>query len=222
MNMGVLKRNYTIIQRIRFLHCLWIFAVFCGFILGGGVSIYAQNTEINHRGFSADFSHINDSPEKDTIIKAIKRQIEIVAKVKISQDDLRFFKSVSIVMLPASSGTPGVYGSVKKTVFLKARDLASDRPILLHELLHAYHHQKMTDGFQNAQVRVFYEEAKNKYPNFRDEYFLSNDREFFAVTASIYLFGDIPQPPSKRSTIKKAQPEYYRYLETLFERFDSR
>lgn len=69
-------------------------------------------------------------------------------------------------------------------------------------MLHAYHRQKITGGFQNAQIKAFYEEAKSKYPNFRDEYFLSNHREFFAVTASIYFFGDIPRPPSRRSVIR--------------------
>lgn len=81
-----------------------IFALsICGFISGGTISIYAQDTEINHRGFKADFSQIKDLPEKDTIIKAFKRQIEIVEKVKLSEDDRRFFKSVPIVMLSANS-----------------------------------------------------------------------------------------------------------------------
>lgn len=187
-----------------------------GLILCSEVSVYAQSNELNYRGFKADFSQIKDSPQKDTVIKAIKRQIEIVGQVKLSEENLSFFKSIPIVMIPASSGTPGVYGGIKKTVFLKAQDLAPNRPILLHELLHAYHHLKITDGFQNAQIRAFYEQAKKKYPNLENEYFLSNAREFFAVTASIYLFGEIPRPPSKRSVIRKAQPEYYQYLETLF------
>jgi hypothetical protein len=190
--------------------------VFCGFMMGARTSILARETEINHHGFKADLSQIKDSPQKERIINAVKRQIEIVDKVQLSTDDLNFFKSVPIVILPAESGTPGVYGGIKKTVFLKARDLAPNRPILLHELLHAYHHLKITGGFQNAQIHAFYQDAKNKYPDLENEYFLSNAREFFAVTASIYLFGDIPRAPYKRSAIRKAQPDYYQYLETLF------
>lgn len=187
-----------------------------------GSSVYAQDGEINHRGFKVDVSQIKDAPQKDTIIKAVKRQIEIVEQIKLSEEDLNFFKSIPVVMLPADSGTPGVYGGIKRTVFLKARDLAPQRPILLHELLHAYHHLKIADGFQNARIRAFYEEAKSKYPDFQNEYFLSNAREFFAVTASIYLFGDIPRRPSSRSAIKKAQPDYYLYLQTLFGQRDSK
>jgi hypothetical protein len=191
-------------------------AALCGFILCNQVSLYARDAEIHHRGFKVDFSQIKDSSQKDTAIKAVRKQIEIVEQVKLGRDTRDFFKSVPIVMIPANSGTPGVYGSIKKTVFLKAQDLAPNRPILLHELLHAYHHLKITDGFQNARIHAFYDEAKNRYPNLEREYFLSNAGEFFAVTASIYLFGNIPRPPSKQSAIRKAQPDYYRYLETLF------
>jgi hypothetical protein len=80
--MTFLKRNRAATRRIRFLHCLRIFAVFCGFVLCGEFSIYAQVAEIKHRGFKADYSQIKDSPQKDTIIKAVKRQIEIVERVK--------------------------------------------------------------------------------------------------------------------------------------------
>lgn len=201
---------------------LWILIVFCGFFSGGAISLRTQETKLNHQGFQVDFAQINDSPQKETILKAVKRQIEIVVLVGLSEENLNFFKSVPIVMIPDASGTPGVYGGIKNTVFLKGRDLAPMRPILLHEFLHAYHNLKIADGFQNAHIRSFYAEAQNSYPNFKDEYFLSNAKEFFAVTASIYLFGKIPRPPFERSTIKKAQPQYYQYLESLFGQRDSK
>lgn len=190
--------------------------IFFIFMTVAQTSILAQETEINHHGFKADISQIKDSPQKNRIIKAVERQIEIVEKVDLSNDVLIFFKTVPIVMVPADSGTPGVYGGIKKTVFLKGQDLAPDRPILLHELLHAYHHLKIAGGFQNKQIQAFYQDAKSKYPNSEKEYFLSSAKEFFAVTASIYLFGDIQRPPFKQSTIRKAQTDYYQYLETLF------
>lgn len=190
--------------------------IFCTITVGSETKVYAQNNEISYQGFRVDFLQIRDSPQKDAVIKAVKRQIDIVEQVRFSEENLSFFKSVPIVLIPPDSGTPGVYGSIRKTVFLKAQDLAPNRPILLHELLHAYHHLKIADGFQNAEIRAFYEEAKKKYPGFENEYFLSNAKEFFAVTASIYLFGNIPRPPSNRAAIKKAQPNYYTYLDTLF------
>jgi hypothetical protein len=219
--MTFLKGKYSAVNKNKLLLSLRSLIILCGFILGSDTSLPAQETEINYRGFKADVSEIKDAPRQDTVLKALKRQIEIVEQVKPGEEDLKFFKSIPIVVIPPDSGTPGVNGSIKKTVFVKARDLASDRTILLHELLHAYHHLKIAYGFQNARIRAFYEEAKNKYSNLQNEYFLSNAREFFAVTASIYLFGDISRPPSKRGAIKKNQPEYYRYLEKVFGQHNS-
>ncbi len=216
--MTIFKRKSSIYQKNRVLLHLGISVVLYGIILSNGLSIKAQEMEINYHGFKVDFSQIKNSSETDRIIKAVKRQIEIVEEVKPSKEDLNFFKSIPIVMIPETSGQPGIYNANKNTVFLKARDLAPNRPILLHELLHAYHNLKIKDGFQNAQIRMFYEQARNNYPNFQNEYFLSNAKEFFAVTASIYLFGDIPRPPFNKSAIKKSLPEYYKFLETLLER----
>ena len=188
----------------------------CKFVLFSPASICAQETSFDYHGFKVNFEQIKDLPQKDLAIKAVKRQIEIVEKVKLSEDNVNFFKTIPIVMIPDASGTPGIYSGIKRTVFLKDRDLDAARPILLHEFLHAYHNLKVAGGFQNAQIQSFYEKAKNVYPNFNNTYFLSNAKEFFAVTASIYLFGDIPRPPFNRSTIKTAQSQYYKYLDTLF------
>jgi hypothetical protein len=213
--MTFFKRKHLINRKGKLSLYLWISFVFCGFVLCSRGSLYAQETELNYHGFKVNFSEVKDSAPDDTVVRAVKRQIEIVEHVKLGEDDLNFFKSIPITMIPDASGTPGVYSAVKNTVFLKVRELAPNRPILLHEFLHAYHYSKITDGFRNEQVRGFYEEAKNNYPNFRNEYFLSNAKEFFAVTASIYLFGDIPRPPFNRAAIKKTQPEFYQYLENL-------
>lgn len=179
-------------------------------------ALRAQENQLEYHGFKVNFEQIKDAPQKDTVLKAVERQIEIVEQVKLSEDNLKFFKTIPLVMIPDASGTPGIYGNIKKTVFLKGRDLDGGKPILLHEYLHAYHDLKLPDGFQNAQIQKFYEEAKAVYPNFTGTYFLSNDREFFAVTASIYIFGNIPRPPFNQSTVKTAQPLYYQYLDSLF------
>lgn len=178
--------------------------------------VRAQNSSLRYHGFNVDFAEISRLPRKDDILASVKRQIEIVEQVGLSDENLNFFKTVPVVMLMDSSGTPGIYDGKKKTVFLKAKDLAPDKPILLHEFLHAFHHQRIPQGFQNEQINQFYLRGKQVFPNFSGEYFLSNNREFFAVTASIYLFGNIPRPPYNRQAIKSNQPVYYKYLEGLF------
>ena len=56
-------------------------------------------------------------------------------------------------------------------------------------MLHAYHAKLMPNGFDNKGIKGFYAYAKSKSLLPKDTYALKNDREFFAVTASIFLAG---------------------------------
>ena len=178
---------------------------------------WAQNSVLQSRGFRVNFAGINKAARKNAILNSVKEQIDIVERVGLSRENLVFFKTVPIVMLADSSGTPGVYKRSDKTVYLKGKDLSSNKPILLHEFLHAYHNQRLPQGLNNKQVNDFYVKAQKEFPEFKGEnYFLQNEKEFFAVTASIYLFGEISRPPYNRRSIKDKMPLYYKYLASLF------
>jgi hypothetical protein len=90
-------------------------------------------------------------------------------------------------------------------------------PVLLHELLHAYHARLLPDGYDNKGVRAFYAYAKSKDLLPKDTYALKNHMEFFAVTASIFLAGksDLHEP-STRAKLKEKMPDYYKYLVGVF------
>jgi hypothetical protein len=45
---------------------------------------------------------------------------------------------------------------------------------------------------------------------------LSNAAEFYAVTASLFLYGSVARPPYNRQTLRAAQPDYYNYLIRMF------
>ena len=91
-----------------------------------------------------------------------------------------------------------------------------DRGALIHELLHAYHDRKMGKE-EMRRVSAYYEEAPRAYNLPRTEYAMSNESEFFAVTASIYLHGKSSRKPHDRRTIRAAQPDYYKFLGELFD-----
>ena len=188
----------------------------CGVWLCSPVHAQAPQSTLEHHGFSIDTSQIAGTENLDTVMAALKRQIEIVETVGLTDEVLKFFRSVPIVMLANSPGTPGLYSRKNKRVSLKSRDLAPNKPILLHEMLHAYHDQMLPDGGKNAEVLHFYEMALERYRMNKSEYFLSNEKEFFAVTASIYLYGSIKRPPFDRKTIQSTQPLYWKFLEGLF------
>jgi hypothetical protein len=90
-------------------------------------------------------------------------------------------------------------------------------PIMLHEFLHAYHGKLMPNGFENKGIKGFYAHAKAKDLLPKDTYALKNDREFFAVTASIFLAGkDSVHEPKTRANLKEKMPDYYKYLVEMF------
>lgn len=92
-------------------------------------------------------------------------------------------------------------------------------PVVLHEMLHAFHDQALPDGNDNKGVLFYYSNAKSKQLYAADAYLMRNQKEFFAVTASIFLYGnDHVNEPFTRATLKEKQPDYYRYLVSLFER----
>jgi hypothetical protein len=90
-------------------------------------------------------------------------------------------------------------------------------PVLLHEFLHAYHAKLMPNGFDNKGIRDFYGEAQNKKLFPKEAYVLKNNREFFAVTASIFLTGkDSAHEPFTRAKLKEQMPDYFKYLVGVF------
>jgi hypothetical protein len=94
-------------------------------------------------------------------------------------------------------------------------DKNKTRPILLHELLHSYHDRILPGGFANPAAKSWFKQASEQgiYP--ADQYLMTNEREFFAVTASVFLSGK--DGALGRAEIKKKQPDYYTYLKWLFQ-----
>ncbi|HWL20771.1 MAG TPA: hypothetical protein VNS33_13950 [Bradyrhizobium sp.] len=90
-------------------------------------------------------------------------------------------------------------------------------PIVLHELLHAYHAKLMPNGYDNRGIKGYFGYAKAKSLLPKDTYALKNDREFFAVTASIFLAGkESVHDPKTRVELKEKMPDYYKFLVELF------
>ena len=93
----------------------------------------------------------------------------------------------------------------------------ADDPVLLHEFMHAYHARLLPNGYDNKGVIGFYAEAKGKELFGKNVYAAVNHKEFFAVTASIFLSGkDSTHEPNTRATLKEKMPGYYKYLVGLF------
>ena len=97
-----------------------------------------------------------------------------------------------------------------------ALESMKDSPLVLHELLHAYHYNVFPESTKDNGVLFHYNEAKNLYSAEQpiENYAMSNEREFFAVTASVFLYGK--DRGFVRSKIKEKQADYYKFLVWLF------
>jgi hypothetical protein len=93
----------------------------------------------------------------------------------------------------------------------------AQEPVMLHEFLHVFHARLMPNGFENKGIKDYYAEAKRKDLYGKETYVIKNNREFFAVTASIFLAGkDSAHEPFTREKLKQMQPDYYGYLAGVF------
>ena len=74
----------------------------------------------------------------------------------------------------------------------------------------------MPGGYRNGDILTYFDRARSNglYP--RDAYVLKDVQEFFAVTASLYLWRHVDRPPFSREKLKAAQPVYYAWLGQLF------
>ena len=160
------------------------------------------------------FRLVLTGPEGEAELAAAEHQIDIVDSAGMSASNMRLFRGRPIEV----SGQGGSESKAGTSVVLGNLQGADSRPVLLHEYMHILHRSKIPGGFNNPTIEGFFEEARanNLYPG--DSYMMANRREFFAVTASCFLYGTVERPPYNRETIRQQQPDYYAYLSHLFGR----
>ena len=149
---------------------------------------------------------------------SLERQIAIVEEANVPAAVLEYFKSVPIVIVPSLKTKEFGHARVdagRQIVELRVADIPRDRPILLHELLHAFHGQKLGP---TPIIRDSYRQALSIYPKrFAHAHFLENPHEYFAVIGSIFLYGKpIDQPPFDCEIAAKQQPQFIAFLTEQF------
>ena len=187
------------------------FAVFaaCAFWMTAGAAGALE-------GFRIDQSKQALAPE---VMASLNAQLDVVASAGLPPQVLDAMKGTTIVVDPDLRGNPGMF-AVRDgigAVYVRPIVFASNRPILLHELLHAYHFKVL--GMKRPEIQQEYQRVKNAnlFPaRFQGAHFLENHKEFFAVTATLYLFGDIQQPPFSCAALSKLDAAYLAFLGAQF------
>ncbi len=176
--------------------------------------------DVHHLGFTINdqlLSAADKARLEPGMSTSLREQIAIIDAAKLPADVLAGLKAITVVLDPALTTQPGVFtGRNGGEVRLQPAVFTRKRPVLLHELLHAYHF--FTLGLQNTEVNAAFELAKSDpdFARFSRAHFLQNPKEFFAVTASIYLSGDVQQPPFTCGAFAAKYPAYMQFLESKF------
>jgi len=169
------------------------------------------------KGMSVDVTSIQSLPNREAILESLRGQITIIDAAITDPALKAFLQSVPLAMSENPAGADNAaYTSTAKGVILTSQSYSSEKPVLLHELMHAYHDQKIPGGFSNPTIQQFYQQAKSsgKFP--AGSYMLSNVQEYFAMMASVYLHGSAARDPNTRQEIKDNQPDFYQWLVTEF------
>jgi hypothetical protein len=169
---------------------------------------------LTYRGFTVDMTVVDKAPNRDAIEASLKKQIDTVADCGVKPEIMAFWRKQKITLQFGSKDGGGSAGPAGITI--DAAPQPPEKPILLHELLHALHGRYMPNGANNADIEKFYNRAVERQAYPRGEYVLKNKAEFFAVTGSLYLSGYVARAPDNRETLHAKQPVYYAWLGNLF------
>ena len=152
-------------------------------ILLGTRSTIAQNGQtFTYRGIAVDTSAAQSQPNLKDVVASLKHQIDIVVGCGAKPEIMTFFKSKPVAVKPGQRDGGGHFSSKIEGVTVDASVVPPEKPVLLHELLHAYHFRVLPGALQNPDLLRFYGIARRNelYPP--DAYVLKNVQEYFAVT----------------------------------------
>ena len=177
----------------------------------------ALESAASYHGFSIELTGFGSPAETEAALVLVKEQIGMVERVGLRAAQINFFRGLKLRIAGNLRGYFGIYD--RGVISLAPAQIDGHNPTLLHEYMHALHDKRLPGGFANPNIEAAYRDAYGvkRYEGTNSAYFLTNSHEFFAVTATLYLWGSLPvNRPYARAAIKDAQPGYYKFLEGLF------
>jgi hypothetical protein len=118
---------------------------------------------------------------------------------------------ITVDRAPGTETRAGPHG-----IFFARRAVPAANPVLLHELIHRYQLERMPGGMANPDVHHFYDMAKRERQFRADSYMMTNAFEFFAMAASVVLYGRAERPPYTRDNVRRRAPRLYAFIAAQF------
>lgn len=169
-----------------------------------------------YNGFKVDESKERLSHEAQ---ESLFKQIDIIESAALPRAVLDAMKQTPVVIDPELRGNPGIFAirDGVASVYVQPIEFPLNKPILLHEFLHAYHFRVI--HLDRLEILEEFQLVKHSslFPaRFQSAHFLENAKEFFAVTGTLYLFGNIQQPPFDCTVLSRLRPQYLKFLADQF------
>jgi hypothetical protein len=203
-------RMPALIRRIAFLATLALLAS------SQAIASAAGAYSVDYHGWHVDASKVPDQPH-EAVVKAVQKQIDGIETLGFAQDIMHFMRSVPLHANASHAGAPAHYDRANGVDF-RLDTLDPKKPILLHELLRAFQDQKLK-AEENEVIANAYKESRASGTWPASAPMLKSPQDFFAATATVYLFGDIDTEPFTRGRMHEAQPEYWKWLGGVFDGF---
>ena len=179
--------------------------------ISGCTSTSPDTVVVTYRGFSVQYAE-GSLTEMEPVLR---KQIDKLMSVGLPDEFIALFRTVPIHARIQTEHTSGHFRNNR--VELDGTLLHEiEKPVLIHEFMHALHYLRLPAGVHNPQILSYYEQAGDIPAYNSSSHMMSNVREYFATTATSYLYGITAQEPFNREKIRKNQPEYYEYLTNLF------
>ena len=176
----------------------------------------SNSVAAEYNGFKIDESRAHLSRAAQA---SLFKQIDIIESAALPPAVLDAMKQTPIVVDPDLRGNPGIFAVQRgvASVYVQPIEFPPNKPILLHEFLHAYHFQVLHLDRPEIQEEFRLVKDSSLFPaRFQSSHFLENAKEFFAVTGTLYLFGNIQQPPFDCTTLARLRPQYLNFLKSQF------
>jgi hypothetical protein len=170
----------------------------------------------DYHGWRIDASKVSDEP-RDAVVKAVQKQIDGIETLGIAQDIVSFMRTIPLRAGAAHEGAPAHYDRASGVEF-RLDALDPKKPVLLHELLRAFLEQKLKAS-DNTIIAKAYEESRNSGLWPPNAPMLRSAADFFAATATVYVFGTIDTEPFTQARLHGVQPELWKWLGQVFDGF---
>ena len=164
--------------------------------------------EFAYRGWRFNTGPIHDQLS-DEFVRSLQAQIDIVESVNLKPHIKAFFQRVPKEIDVTTHHGEGAYDFNLHRMYLSIAIDPPENPVLLHELIHAYHDQRMPGGVDNDMVIDWFEHASGSGLFPADAYMMKNRVEFLAMCVSVVLWGRAARPPSTRENVRQAYPYIY-------------